>query len=55
MELEPFPHFSRFGSLEAMREYLDGVLKQVEAASRVSTDKYAYILSTATGICGEKF
>ena len=55
MELEPFPHFSRFGSLEAMREYLDGVLKQVEAASRVSTDKYAYILSTATEYVEKNF
>ena len=55
MELEPFPHFSRFGSLEAMREYLDGVLKQVAAASRVSTDKYAYILSTATEYVEKNF
>ena len=36
-------------------EYLDGVLKQVEAASRVSTDKYAYILSTATEYVEKNF
>lgn len=47
MELEPFPHFSQFESLKAMREYLRRVLSQVEAAGQTSTNKYAYILSVA--------
>lgn len=47
LELESFPHFSRFPSLDGMQEYLHGVLKQVEEAVQASTNKYAYILSTA--------
>ena len=46
-ELESFPHFSRFPSLDGMQEYLHGILKQVEEAVQASTNKYAYILSTA--------
>ena len=47
LELESFPHFSRFPSLDGMQEYLHGILKQVEEAVQASTNKYAYILSTA--------
>lgn len=46
-ELEAFPHFSRFASLNEMQEYLQKVLKQMEAAVQTATNKYAHILSIA--------
>lgn len=55
LELEPFPHFSRFASFEAMRGYLYGVLKQVEEAVQTSTNKYAYIISTAIKYVEENY
>ena len=42
-----FPHFSRFASLNEMQEYLQKVLKQMEAAVQTATNKYAHILSIA--------
>lgn len=47
LELEAFPHFSRFASLNEMQEYLQKVLKQMEAAVQIATNKYAHILSIA--------
>lgn len=47
LELEAFPHFSRFASLNEMQEYLQKVLKQMEAAVQTATNKYAHILSIA--------
>lgn len=41
------PHFSRFASLNEMQEYLQKVLKQMEAAVQTATNKYAHILSIA--------
>lgn len=47
LELEAFPHFSRFASLNEMQEYLQKVLKQMEATVQTATNKYAHILSIA--------
>lgn len=47
LELEAFPHFSRFASLNEMQEYLQKVLKQMETAVQTATNKYAHILSIA--------
>ena len=47
LELEAFPHFSRFAGLNEMQEYLQKVLKQMEAAVQTATNKYAHILSIA--------
>lgn len=47
LELEAFPHFSRFAGLNEMQEYLQKVLKQMEAAVQTTTNKYAHILSIA--------
>ena len=48
MELEPLPHFSGFPTFDAMRAYLRKVLEQMEEAFQTSTNKYSYIISTAT-------
>ena len=55
VELEVFPYFSWFDSFDAMRSYFQKVLRQVEEVLQESTNKYAYIISTATKYVEENY